>query len=135
MPATINAVGVRPVLDGLFPVQKGEPNTVTIEGLAAKLVRNRQQQRGARSSVIRAYITGVPQRIVRINVRPKNDDSVFGPAELRNDVSHGDFARRRIRDKGVFFNLVAFQFAVQILPNPLLALAAVPPRTDRNDLL
>src|SRR5260370_28126827 len=89
----------------------------------------------ARTSVIRAYITGVPQRVVGINVRAKNDDSVFGPGELRNDVPHRDFASRRIRDEGVFFYLIVLQFAVQILPNPFLALAAVPPRANCNDLL
>ena len=64
----------------------------------------------------------------------QHDDAIFAARKFGHDVTHFDLAGRRIGNEVVILHLVILQPGVEILADFFLPGAAIPARTEGDDV-
>ena len=92
-------VGVPLAGERFFAVQEGDPDAVSFQLFAAKLVSDGQQKSAGCRAVIGADERRIAQPVIGFLVRAQQDNAIFGAGKLGNNIGHGHLARRSLGDK------------------------------------
>src|SRR5713101_2959799 len=138
MARAVKAVGSGPSLDRFFAVGPDEPNAVAIALFAAQLVGVFEQDGGGRAAIVRAYVSGIAQRVVGVVVAEDDDDAIFCAGKFGDDVADWELPFHRVGDKGVVFDLIGFEVFFEVIKDValefLVILAAHVARAEGGDL-
>src|SRR5260370_18686750 len=76
---------------------------------AAELVGVFEQDGGGGGAVVRAYVSGIAQRVVGVVVAEDDDDAVSSAGKFGDDVADGKLPFHGVGGKGVVFDLIGFE--------------------------
>src|SRR5260370_1279533 len=71
-----------------------------------------EQDGGGGAAVVRAYVSGIAQRVVGVVVAEDDDDAVSSAGKFGDDVADGKLPFHGVGGKGVVFDLIAFEEVV-----------------------
>src|SRR5216684_6241754 len=111
--AAVTAVGVAPLLHGLFPIEEGDPDGV-LSPLGTKQTRELEHDGGGGTTVVRADEILLTQGVV---VSSEQDYTGFLAWYFREDVFHGQAADGRVGGErvGLHGAAVDFQFRLDVV--------------------
>src|ERR1039458_6579411 len=111
-----------------------QPYAGAFAGLAAELIGEFQQERAGRAAIVGADIGCVAQRVVGVVMTGDDDDAVFGPGKLADDVMDGKLAFGSVGSERVVFDRVALQMGGDVVLDFPVISAANGPRAEGYDL-
>src|SRR5260370_30588661 len=95
---------------------------------AAELVGVFEQDGGGGGAVVRAYVSGIAQRVVGVVVAEDDDDAVSSAGKFGDDVADGKLPFHGVGGKGVVFDLIAFEEVLfEVLKNVVFGFLIILP--------
>src|SRR5258706_6700187 len=120
-------------LYALLGIVPHQPYAVAVALLPAKLIREFKEQRARGATVIGSHERGIAKRVVRVVMAGDDDDPVFGPWKLGDDVVDGKLALGRVGGERVVLDLVAFEMGEDVVFNFFVVCAAEGARAEGYD--